>query len=80
MPRCLTVPPHFDVGGVVEYHIGVSIAQLSVAAHVTPAITREIVYQCHVDDKSEKHRTEILLGENHEFSSRNTSHPQSGKG
>ena len=34
MPRIL---PHFDVGGVVEQHIRVGIAQLSVAAHVTPA-------------------------------------------
>ena len=29
----------------------VSISQLSVASHVTPTITREIVYQCHVDDQ-----------------------------
>ena len=39
------------VGNVVEQHIGVSIAQLTVPAHVTPAITREIVYLCHVDDQ-----------------------------
>ena len=45
----LAVPPHFGVGVVVEQHIRGSIAQLSVAAHVTPAITREIVYQCHID-------------------------------
>ena len=48
---CLSVLPHFDVGGVVEQHIGGSIAQLSVAAHVTPAIAREIVYQSYVDDQ-----------------------------
>ena len=47
---CLAVLPYFGVGSVVVQHIGVSIAQLSVAAHVTPAIAREIVYTRHVDD------------------------------
>ena len=42
---CLAVLPHFDVGSVVEQRIGVNVAQLSVAAHVPPAVTREIVYQ-----------------------------------
>ena len=51
MPHGVTVPPHFDVGGVVEQHIGVIIAQLTVAAHVTPAIAREIVCTRHVDDQ-----------------------------
>ena len=36
---------------VVEEHVGVSIAQLSVAAPVTPTIAREIVYTCYVEDK-----------------------------
>lgn len=48
---CLAVLPHFDVGGVVEQRIGVSVAQLSVAVHVPPAVTRVVVYQCHVDDQ-----------------------------
>ena len=48
---CLAVLPHFDVGSVVEQRIGVNVAQLSVVAHVPPAVTREIVYQCHVDDQ-----------------------------
>ena len=39
----LTVLPHFDFGSVVEQHVGVSIAQLSVAAPGKPTIAREIV-------------------------------------
>ena len=42
---CLAVLPHFDLGGVVEQRIGVSVAQLSVAVHVPPAVTRPFVYQ-----------------------------------
>ena len=48
---CLAVLPHFAIGSVVEQRIGVSVAQLSVAVHVPPAVTRVVVYQCHVDDQ-----------------------------
>ena len=39
---CLAVLPHFAVGSVVEQRIGVSVAQLSVAVHVPPAVTRVV--------------------------------------
>ena len=42
---CLAVLPHFAIGSVVEQRIGVSVAQLSVAVHVPPAVTRPFVYQ-----------------------------------
>ena len=48
---CLTVFPDFGLGSGVEEHVGVSIAQLSVAAPVVPTIAREIVCHLHVDDK-----------------------------
>jgi hypothetical protein len=41
-----TVFPHFGLGSGVEEHVGVSIAQLSVAAPVTPTIARKGVYHC----------------------------------
>ena len=50
--RCcerLTVLPYFGVGNIVEQHIRVGIAQLSVLAQVTPAVARKVVYQRHVD-------------------------------
>ena len=45
------VLPYFGVGSVVEQHIGVIEAQLTVAAHVLPASALEIVYTRHVDDQ-----------------------------
>ena len=33
---CFTVFPHFGLGGVVEHHVGVRIAQLSVARQQSP--------------------------------------------
>ena len=47
---CLAVLPDFGVGSVVEQHVGVVEAQLTVAAHVTQASALEIVYTRHVDD------------------------------
>ena len=46
---CLRVLPHIGVSSGVDQHIRVSIAQLSVSAHVTPTVAREIVHQRHVD-------------------------------
>jgi len=56
-----TEVPHFGLGGGVEQHVGVSIAQLSVAAPVTPTVAREIVYTCYVEDKMDFARKIYVL-------------------